>query len=147
MGLIIKNGIKYGGNIDVFDSLPIGYVYYNAVNTTPPGGLRCDGTSYLRTTYPVLFEKIGTTYGSVDNLHFNVPNIAMTSDGLYAFIKAEYTTSGGECEFIDDSIVSSGSTYSSQGIQNMFQIKHYDETMSDNTKIYFVLKTPSNDGE
>jgi microcystin-dependent protein len=36
------------------------------------GGLLQDGTSYLRTDYPGLFAKIGTTYGAADGSHFNV---------------------------------------------------------------------------
>lgn len=39
------------------------------------GCLLCDGSSYLRTTYPNLFAAIGTTYGSVDGSHFNVPDL------------------------------------------------------------------------
>lgn len=41
----------------------------------PAGWLLCDGTSYLRTDYPALFTAIGTTYGSADGTHFNVPNL------------------------------------------------------------------------
>jgi microcystin-dependent protein len=39
------------------------------------GCLLCDGTSYARASYPVLFAAIGTTYGSVDGSHFNVPDL------------------------------------------------------------------------
>jgi microcystin-dependent protein len=36
----------------------------------------CDGSSYARTgTYANLFAVIGTTYGSVDGSHFNVPDL------------------------------------------------------------------------
>lgn len=43
--------------------------------TSAPGGwLLCDGTSYLRATYPALFAAIGTAWGSVDGSHFNVPD-------------------------------------------------------------------------
>jgi microcystin-dependent protein len=41
----------------------------------PAGYLLCDGTSYLRATYPDLFTAIGTTFGSVDGTHFNVPDL------------------------------------------------------------------------
>jgi len=37
--------------------------------------LPCDGASVLRTDYPDLFTVIGTTYGSVDGTHFNVPDL------------------------------------------------------------------------
>jgi len=37
--------------------------------------LPCDGASVLRADYPDLFAVIGTTYGSVDGTHFNVPDL------------------------------------------------------------------------
>lgn len=37
------------------------------------GKLACDGASYLKVALPNLFAKIGTTFGSDDSLHFNVP--------------------------------------------------------------------------
>jgi microcystin-dependent protein len=43
------------------------------VSSAPAGYLAEDGTSYLRTTYPGLFAEIGTTFGSADGTHFNVP--------------------------------------------------------------------------
>jgi len=36
--------------------------------------LPCDGASLVRTDYPDLFSIIGTAYGSVDSVHFNVPD-------------------------------------------------------------------------
>ncbi len=42
--------------------------------TLETGWLWCDGASYLRTDYPALFAEIGTTYGSADGDHFNVPD-------------------------------------------------------------------------
>jgi microcystin-dependent protein len=43
---------------------------------TPPdlSWLSCDGSSYAREDYPDLFAVIGTTYGSVDGTHFNLPD-------------------------------------------------------------------------
>jgi microcystin-dependent protein len=35
----------------------------------------CDGRSLLRATYPELFAKLGTIWGSVDGTHFNIPNL------------------------------------------------------------------------
>lgn len=54
---------------------PTGAVTAFAGSSTPTGYLLADGTSYLRATYPKLFAVIGTTYGSVDGTHFNVPNL------------------------------------------------------------------------
>lgn len=41
----------------------------------PIGWLACDGASYLRTDYQELFGAIGTSWGSVDGTHFNVPDL------------------------------------------------------------------------
>jgi len=38
--------------------------------------LICDGTSLLRADYPDLFAVIGSTYGSIDGSHFNLPDLA-----------------------------------------------------------------------
>ena len=40
----------------------------------PTGWLLCDGSSLLRTDYARLFTAIGTTWGSADGTHFNVPD-------------------------------------------------------------------------
>lgn len=42
------------------------------------GALLCDGSSYLRTTYPALFNALGgaaSPYGFADGTHFNVPDL------------------------------------------------------------------------
>ena len=41
----------------------------------PVGFLLCNGASVLRETYPDLFDVIGTTYGAVDDTHFNLPDL------------------------------------------------------------------------
>lgn len=46
------------------------------VAAIPAGYLLCNGQSVLRATYPALFALIGTTYGSADGTHFNVPNLS-----------------------------------------------------------------------
>jgi microcystin-dependent protein len=46
-----------------------------ASTAVPSGFLVCDGASYLRTTYAALFAIIGTTFGSADGTHFNVPDM------------------------------------------------------------------------
>src|SRR5262245_19026075 len=52
-----------------FTAIPV------ATPTAISGWLLCDGASYLRSgTYASLFAAIGTTYGSADGTHFNVPD-------------------------------------------------------------------------
>jgi len=54
----------------------IGEIVVYAGSTIPdPAWLDCDGTSVLRADYPLLFAVIGTTYGSADSSHFNVPDL------------------------------------------------------------------------
>jgi microcystin-dependent protein len=55
-------------------SVPTGVVLPFAGATAPTGFLFCDGSSQLRSTYAALFAVIGTTYGSVDGTHFNLPD-------------------------------------------------------------------------
>ena len=59
-----------GGNEE-----PAGSIKMYAGSAAPTGHLLCDGASYLRATYPVLFAIISTTYGSADGTHFNVPDL------------------------------------------------------------------------
>lgn len=53
---------------------PVGSVLPFGGAAAPSLWLLCDGASYLRTDYPDLFTAIGTTYGSADGTHFNVPD-------------------------------------------------------------------------
>ena len=63
------------GNVNV-SGIDIGMVIPFAGNgDIPVGFLLCNGASVLRETYPDLFDVIGTTYGSEDDLHFNLPDL------------------------------------------------------------------------
>jgi len=53
----------------------VGYIFPYGGDTPPEGTLLCDGSSYLRTDYPALFDVIGTNFGAVDGSHFNVPDL------------------------------------------------------------------------
>lgn len=54
----------------------IGEIIAYAGTTSPVADwLVCDGASLLRTDYADLFAVIGTTYGSVDVSHFNLPDL------------------------------------------------------------------------
>ena len=55
-------------------SVPSGSVFYTASGTVPSGYVAGDGSSQLRSAYPTLFAAIGTTYGSADSSHFNLPD-------------------------------------------------------------------------
>lgn len=55
-------------------SMPSGVMMDFGGGTAPPGWLLCDGTSYLRTDWPGLFNAIGTTWGAADGSHFSVPD-------------------------------------------------------------------------
>lgn len=53
---------------------PVGTIVSHSGLTIPAGWLFCDGAAVSRTTYPSLFDTIGTTYGSGDgSTTFNVP--------------------------------------------------------------------------
>lgn len=55
----------------------IGEIIPYAGTTSPDARwLICDGASLLRADYPDLFAIVGSTYGSVDGSHFNLPDLA-----------------------------------------------------------------------
>jgi microcystin-dependent protein len=56
-------------------AIPPGVIFPYAGVMVFNGWLICDGTSYLRTDYPLLFRVIGARYGSADGTHFNVPDL------------------------------------------------------------------------
>lgn len=55
--------------------VPIGGIAAYSALTEPEGYLFCDGRSLLRNDYAELFAVIGTTYGSTDTQHFNLPDL------------------------------------------------------------------------
>lgn len=58
------------------DTVPIGQILWYAGQTAPTSFLVCDGSAVSRTTYAVLFARIGTTYGSGDgSTTFNLPDL------------------------------------------------------------------------
>lgn len=65
----LTEGDKTGSN------MPTGSITMFGVASAPTGWVLCDGASYLHTDYPALFSAIGTTFGSADGTHFNVPDM------------------------------------------------------------------------
>lgn len=59
----------------VYDSDQIGTIKAYSGATIPTNWMLADGRSLLRADYPQLFAVIGTTYGSVDATHFNLPDL------------------------------------------------------------------------
>ena len=88
--LVYYNGLVYQSLIANNQDTPgatANWALLSALGTLPPGAfmdfggtaapagyLVRNGASYLRADYPALFAAIGTTWGSVDGTHFNVPN-------------------------------------------------------------------------
>jgi microcystin-dependent protein len=61
---------------DLNDIPPVGAITLFPVATAPTDWIVCDGASLERAgTYASLFAIIGTTFGSADGSHFNVPNL------------------------------------------------------------------------
>lgn len=62
-------------DFDIDISSPVGSIVMYGASSAPTGWINCDGASLLRAgTYAALFAVIGTTYGSADGTHFNVPD-------------------------------------------------------------------------
>lgn len=71
---VAANDVPTKGYVDTI-GMPVGAVIYVAMATPPTNYLKCNGASILRDSAPALFLSIGTTYGSVDGTHFNVPDL------------------------------------------------------------------------
>ena len=75
-GGFMKTDASGNLSFSIVEGVPTGSVFCMAVAVVPTGYVKCDGTSYSRTgTYAALFAVIGTTYGTVDGNHFNVPDL------------------------------------------------------------------------
>lgn len=57
---------------------PTGAILSYGAASAPTGFVLCDASSYLRASFAALFAAIGTTYGSADGSHFNVPDLRGT---------------------------------------------------------------------
>jgi microcystin-dependent protein len=72
------NPVVFGGAVTFLAGAtgaePAGIIHGYGGATAPTGYLLCDGASYLRADYAALFTAIGTTWGSADGTHFNVPD-------------------------------------------------------------------------
>jgi microcystin-dependent protein len=99
-----SDGTKYlagdGTWPPMLGSVPTGAVLSHAGAAAPTGWVLCDGASYLRSGDPAgldaLFALIGTTYGSADGTHFNVPDLrGRTIAGYAAAGHADVATLGG----------------------------------------------------
>ena len=71
---ITKSGAT--GGIDVAPLCPAGtIIMWAGADTSIPDGYKlCNGQSLARATFPALFAALGTSYGSADSSHFNVPD-------------------------------------------------------------------------
>lgn len=63
--------------VDTYNFVPSGAIMAFAMETIPTGWLKCDGSSQLRSAYPLLFAAINTLYGqgsSSNSTTFNLPD-------------------------------------------------------------------------
>jgi len=67
------------GNLLRADDAEIGAFRLSGKTAIGAGELGCNGASLLRASFPNLFAKIGTTWGSVDSVHFTLPNFTDTA--------------------------------------------------------------------
>lgn len=66
-----------------------GTIIYPDIGTIPPGFIKCDGAEYQRLSLPVLFNTIGTTYGSTSSSTFKVPNWTAPTGSIYLMFSGE----------------------------------------------------------
>ncbi|MGL3210950.1 phage tail protein [Bradyrhizobium sp. BR 1433] len=66
--------MAYGGSL--IGGKEVGEIFDYAGATPPPGCATCDGQAILRANYPVLFSRVGTTWGAGDGTTtFNLPSL------------------------------------------------------------------------
>ena len=61
------------------------FPWSGAQDTIPFGWVECNGASISYTKYPLLYEKIGNTYGGVTGSTFKVPQLSVTTVQLWIF--------------------------------------------------------------
>ena len=71
---INNNSLLGSGDIAVGD-VPVGTIMMWPADTPPNNWLLCDGTAYSKTTFSVLYDVIGTTYGNNGTDYFKVPDL------------------------------------------------------------------------
>jgi len=75
-----------------------GAVLDYAGTVAPTGWLMCYGQSLLRSDYPNLFARIGTTFGASDGTHFNLPDyrgrVAAGKDDMGGVAAGRVTSAG-----------------------------------------------------
>jgi microcystin-dependent protein len=67
----VPNWVEFSSSPHV---LPPGTVIMTARTSCPSGTILANGDSLVRSEHQDLFDAIGTTYGSADSTHFNIPN-------------------------------------------------------------------------
>lgn len=73
-GTPVSSSNKFVDNADLRLAQP-GFVHMYAGSVAPTGWLFCDGSSLLQSSFAALFAAIGTTFGSADGTHFNLPDM------------------------------------------------------------------------
>lgn len=79
--------MRRGTGATEFVQCPPGSVMALGTTSIPEGWLRCNGQDVSRTTYALLFDVIGTTFGSGSGSTFMVPNIPNLGTNLIYIIK------------------------------------------------------------
>ncbi len=76
-------------------SLPISTILDYAGSTLPDGYMCADGSTLLKTEYSDLYNAIGDTFTTEDNIgtdYFNIPNVESISSNVYKIIKVKGST-------------------------------------------------------
>ncbi|QIG59355.1 hypothetical protein [Dishui Lake virophage 2] len=125
-----------------FGYLPVGSIIYYAGNGEIPSTfLRCDGTNYDRETYSVLFDVLGTSYGSTSATNFKVPDLIN-----YYYIKGGAQSSGVPSQAVIDvpPFLLNSATLPSLA-QGNFVFDSWNLTANINNGVWFSNSTPSVD--
>jgi hypothetical protein len=78
-GCLVEVICDGSGTLIRADDVEIGQIVMSTKAAAGPGELALGGASLLRSAYPDLFGKQGTTWGSADGTHFTLPNLLDTN--------------------------------------------------------------------
>lgn len=76
--MVIDSSGNMGSVVPFTIAVPTGMITAYGATAAPSGWYLCNGDSLLRTDFPALFSIVGTSFGSADSTHFNVPDLRGT---------------------------------------------------------------------
>ena len=113
-----------------------GTIFIGLTSTAPEYSLYCDGSSYLISDYPNLYNKIGTAYGGDGITSFNVPNMKnfflLGGNGSLNGVSASNLITGNGLSGANNNYLNFGSAYpQGRNYPILTTVPNHNHTFSD----------------